>query len=187
MRMNWNCRLHFCEASLGTYISEGHVVVRTVWERAQALGVIASCVATTSCGDGAVPTLDQIDIFAPGLEISVQQNGAGQYHQILERKTGHFDIGREGFVKLQTQTEPFRISDDSMSAKEVSNYIASGQRCEGNYATDQGGISLHWKGESVDQFYAVDYGCDGQRHAARNKVLQGILASMPVPHPDILP
>lgn len=145
------------------------------------------CIGTASCGDGTPPAMDQIEIFAPGLEISIKHNGAGQFHQRLENKKGHFNLGREGFSKLQTMTEPYRVSHEVISADVVSNYIAKDRRCEGNYVTDQGGITLHWKGQSMDQFYTVDYGCDGELHAARNRALRGILTSLPVPPPARLP
>lgn len=150
-------------------------------------GFTIMCIGTASCGDSMPPAMDQIEIFAPGLEISIKQNGAGQFHQQVENKKGHFNLGREGFVKLQTRTEPYRISHDAMSAEAVSDYVAKAKRCDIDYINDQGGITFHWQGQSVDQFYTVDYGCDHERHAARNQTLREILASLPVPPPAPLP
>lgn len=162
-------------------------MLHAVRGRGLCFGFTMMCIGTASCGDATPPAMDQIEIFAPGLEISIKPDGAGQFHQRLENKKGNFNIGRKGFAKLQAQTEPYRVSHDAISAEVVSDYIAKDSRCEGNYITDQGGITFHWQGQSVDQFYTVDYGCDGELHAARNRALRGILTSLPVPSPALLP
>ena len=162
-------------------------MLNTVRWRKLRFGFSMFCIGTASCGDGTPPVIDQIEIFAPGLEISIEHDGAGQFHQRLENKKGRFNLGPQGFAKLRTQTEPYRVSHDAISADVVSDHIIEEKQCEGAYITDQGGITFHWKGQSIDQFYTVDYGCDGAMHAARNRALRGILASLPVPPPALMP
>lgn len=162
-------------------------MLNTVRWRKLRFGFSMFCIGTASCGDGTPPVIDQIEIFAPGLEISIEHDGAGQFHHRLENKKGRFNLGPQGFAKLRTQTEPYRVSHDAISADVVSDHIIEEKQCEGDYITDQGGITFHWKGQSIDQFYTVDYGCDGALHAARNRALRGILASLPVPPPALMP
>ena len=135
-----------------------------------------------ACGAAEPITLNQLEIRAPGLEIIIDEDGKGQFDQSFQNKRGRFTLSRQQFADLMKRIEPFRLSDETMKGTEVSDFLKTGNRCDGDYVTDNGGISLHWLGPSVDQFYIVDYGCDRERHAART-----ILASLPLPDPNGLP
>jgi hypothetical protein len=139
-----------------------------------------------ACGAAKPPILDQIEINAPGLQITVGKDGKGRFNQTMRGKRGRFTLSHEKFSKLVQRMEPFRLSGETMTEPELQTYFET-YYCRGDYVTDNGGISFHWQGPAIDRFYTVDYGCDREKHAARNKELRAILASLPVPAPEPLP
>ncbi len=149
-----------------------------------ALPLFALAVAGCSTDN---PTVDRLEIRAPGLEIVIDRQGNGSFKQSSSRKSGRFVLSPEKLAALRNRTEPFRRSRDAIPASKMLDYALHGGRCEGPYVTDNGGISFHWTGPSLNQFFAVDYGCDGERHKSRNDQLRSILKSLPVPEPDGLP
>ncbi|WP_294132252.1 hypothetical protein [Sphingobium sp.] len=140
-----------------------------------------------ACGAADPIAFDQLEIRAAGLEIIINEDGTGQFNQSFQNKRGRFKLSHQQFANLVKRMEPFRLSGETMTGSEASDFLEAGNRCDGDYVTDNGGISFHWVGPSVDQFYTVDYGCDREKHASRNKELRAILASLPVPGPDGLP
>jgi len=131
--------------------------------------------------------LSELAIWAPGLEITIDGQGNGRFFKRFSGEKGRFTLTSKQFQALARRMEVFRRSPDTIAGKDMKEHVLNGRRCSGPYVTDNGGISFHWLGSSVDQFYSVDYGCDRERHAARNKELRAILKSLPVPEPDSLP
>lgn len=144
-------------------------------------------VCLTACSATEAPPIEQLEIWAPGLEVAIDGQGNGRFKQYSKGTEGRFTLSAAQFAELRKRTEPFRLSRDAISSERISAFIAAGQRCDGDYVTDNGGISFHWSGRSMNQFYAVDYGCERVRYATRNGELRAILASLPVPKSDALP
>lgn len=129
-----------------------------------------------------------MEIWAPGLEIVIDSGGKGHFKQVTTGKSGNFSISSTEFSELRRRTEPFRLSPETITAGQLSEKnLNDSWRCDGNYVTDNGSISFHWIGPSLDQFYFVDFGCDREKNAARNQTLHAVLASLPVPAPDSWP
>lgn len=149
-----------------------------------ALPLFALSVVGCSTDD---PTVDRLEIRAPGLKVVIDRQGNGSFKQSSSDKSGRFVLSPEKLAVLRNRTEQFRRSRDTIPASKMLDYARHGGRCEGPYVTDNGGISFHWTGPSLDQFFVVDYGCDPERYKTRNDHLQSILKSLPVPEPDSLP
>jgi hypothetical protein len=131
--------------------------------------------------------VSQLEIWAPGLEITIDGQGRGRYLKRLAGERGEFALTSEQFAKLIQRLEVFRRSGETIAAAKMRENGLNSFRCDEPYGTDQGGITFHWSGASLDQFYAVDYGCAPDKHAARNRELGAILSSLPVPEPESLP
>jgi hypothetical protein len=140
----------------------------------------------SACDPAEPPTLSQIEIMAPGLEIEIDGRGNGRFRQTSGDRRGRFLLSADQLSELRNRTEPFRRSRDARSSSEMQALVLK-NHCDGHYVTDQGGITIRWIGPSIDQFYSIDYGCDPERHVARNAELRALLAVLPVPEPDILP
>ena len=143
--------------------------------------------AVAGCGDAEPPALDRLEIRAPDLEITIDRRGNGSFKQSSAGASGRFLLSSSDFVALRNRIEPFRRSPETIPESKMLDYVRHGGRCDGNYVTDNGGISFHWIGPSINQFYIVDYGCDRETHASRNAELRSVLASLPVPPPISLP
>lgn len=126
-------------------------------------------------------------IWAPGLEVTIDNQGKGRFIKKSTGEKGRFLLTATQFYELVVRMEVFRRAPDAVSGEDIAAYLASGDQCRDSYVTDSGGISFQWIGPSVNDFYSVDYGCDRERYASRNKELQAILKSLPVPEPDGLP
>jgi hypothetical protein len=139
-----------------------------------------------ACGETNAPPINRISLFAPGLEITIDDKGRGKFFERATQKRGRFSLTTVQLTELMAGLEAFRKSRETMTAEHVGDYVTR-HRCDGDYVTDQGGLTIHWQGPSVDQFYVADYGCRRDQHADRNKRLQALLALLPVPAPEPLP
>ncbi len=153
----------------------------------RSLIAVGIMLGTPSCGAPLPPTITRIEIWAAGIEASIDERGRGQFLKQPSRERGTFALDAAQFARLVTRMEVFRRSGDTIAAEDMPEYALRGGRCSGRYVTDQGGISLHWTGPSIDEFYTVDFGCDPEGNAARNAELRAILRSLPVPAPSPLP
>ncbi|TPG55311.1 hypothetical protein EAH76_08130 [Sphingomonas glacialis] len=133
------------------------------------------------------PVVERLEISVPGLAILIDRKGNGNFKQSSTGKSGRFLLSADKWDALRDRTEPFRLSPDTIPSSKILEHLMHGSRCDGPYATDNGGISFHWIGPSLDQYYDVDYGCDRERYKTRNDELRSILKSLPVPEPDRLP
>lgn len=140
-----------------------------------------------ACGQSLPPNIDRVEIWAPNLHVTINARGKGYFVKAPYKRIGQFDIEPNQFAALVQRIEPFRRSSHTINAHEMKNFALFGPPCDGPYVTDNGGITLRWAGPSIDQFFAVDYGCDRNRYADRNRELRSILASLPVPEPNPLP
>lgn len=142
-----------------------------------------------ACGAPSPPTFRAVEIFAPGLEITIDRQGNGRFLKRSFRtnaSSGRFSLKSNQYEALVRRMEVCRKSNDAMKKEEFYRVFMRAPRCK-VYVTDQGGITFHWTGPGIDQFYKVDYGCDFEQNARRNSDLRAILSSLPVPEPESLP
>lgn len=139
------------------------------------------------CGDSRAPVIENIEIRVSGwsaVDISLNRNGKGKYHLSEPRpegKGGSFSISPQQFDQIQRRLESFRqtaVPFSDQSARKFALYECP----EGiPFATDAGGVYIHWAGPKSDQHYLADLGWDPETNAARNKELLAIVESLPVP------
>ena len=148
---------------------------------------------TSACAEAEPPSIDRLTIWAPGLEVIIDNRGNGRFSKTEfwpEDKvfSGRFVITPERLTQLRARIEPFRRSDDTLEEADFKKQQLSGeQNCAEEPVTDQGHLTFHWLGSSVSQYYSVDYGCEREKNSERNKELRAILSSLPVPEPAPLP
>ena len=140
---------------------------------------------TAACGEPHLPMLNEVAIWAPGLEVTIDGQGNGRFFKRSSGEKGRFSLTPEQLGTLVRRLEVFRRSSDTIAGKDAHALVLN-PPCDGPYVTDNGGITFHWSGPSVDQYYFVDYGCAREKYAARNRELRAILSSLPVPEPEIL-
>jgi len=142
-----------------------------------------------ACGEPSSPSFRKLQIFASGLEITIDRQGNGRFIKRSFRTNasiGRFSLKSNQYEALVQRMEVYRNSNGAMSKEEFERVFMRAPRCN-DYRTDQGGIGFHWAGPGIDQFYTVDYGCDTEQNARRNSDLRAILNSLPVPEPESLP
>lgn len=151
--------------------------------------VLAILVLVTACREQNPPAIHRLEIYAPGLKIAINNQGTGvfsRYSLNSENRSGAFSLNNKQFNELIRRLEVYRRSHDTVTGAEFERVYMLAPHCK-KYITDNGGITFHWTGPDVDQFYDVDYGCDRDQNAGRNKELRAILRSLPVPEPELLP
>ena len=146
---------------------------------------LATALWTVGCSQPHPPMLRELQIYAPGLEITINGQGNGRFVNKFSGQSGQFSLKPTQFEALVRRMEVFRRSPDTVEGKKIDAIFLG--RCKGEYVTDNGGITFRWLGPSIDQYYSVNYGCDRERYAARNTELRAILKSLPVPEPAMLP
>lgn len=143
----------------------------------------------TGCSESQRPAFDRIELRAPGLEVAIDGKGQGvfirsNFHNGRVDRGG-FSLSNERYDELTGRLERFRRSDETVNESEAGALLE--RTCKGEEVTDQGGVTIHWRGSYGGQWYHADFNCEPSRHAARNRELNSILASLPVPEPLGLP
>lgn len=147
--------------------------------------IISVLLSLQGCDQLLPPTVDRIEIWAPGLEIQFDTQGHGLFTNKFTKQRKRFSLTKDRLHEVQARLQPFlraaKIASEQQLVKEFN------APCNGSYVTDSGGINIHWSGPSFDRWYLVDYGCDPERNAARNHELQAIVRRLPVPEPSLWP
>lgn len=151
--------------------------------------VVAISVLLTACGEQSPPAIDGLEIYAPSLSVEITNQGSGKFSKNLapyKSRSGSFSFTPQQFRKLIRRLEVFRRSGDAVTLDEFKRVYMLAPRCV-NYVTDNGGITFHWIGPNINEYYRVDYGCNPDQNAERNKEFRAILRSLAVPEPAPLP
>jgi hypothetical protein len=151
--------------------------------------VLMIALLTAACGEPSPPTFRKLEIFAPGLEITIDGQGAGSFLRRSQRandRSGRFSLTSAQYDALVRRLEVYRNSEDAKEKVDFDRVFMQAPHCDIS-RSDQGGITFHWDGPEINQFYTVDYGCDAERNVRRNSDLRAILESLPVPEPESLP
>ena len=136
----------------------------------------------TGCFESQRPAFDRIELRAPGLEVAIDGKGKGAFVRSnfhtgrVDR--GGFSLSNERYDDLKGRLERFRRSDETVDESGAGALLA--RRCEGEEVTDQGGVTIHWRGSYGGQWYVADFGCEPKRYAERNRELRAVLESLPV-------
>lgn len=145
---------------------------------------------TSACSGSSTPTIDNLEVVAPGLQIAIDGQGNGRFIKRSWRRAeeaGRFKLNEKQLGALIRRLEVYRRSDAVIAAKDFKHVWMQAPHCDDTYVSDNGGITVHWLGPALNQFYIAEYGCDPVRNGPRNRDLQAILHSLPVPEPEILP
>lgn len=143
----------------------------------------------TGCFESQRPAFDRIELRAPGLEVAIDGKGQGVFTRSnfhngrVDR--GSFSLSNERYHELAGRLERFRRSDETVNESEAGALLE--RTCQGEEVTDQGGVTIHWRGSFGGQWYRADFGCEPKRNAERNRELRAVLASLPVPEAIPLP
>lgn len=137
-------------------------------------------------GSDTARPVDNIELRAAGLDLWVNSEGEGHYvaGSVSPTRTTSFKISPSDFKRLLERLAPFR-AQAGPTDKVAREFVACPKGAP--YVTDNGMVSVRWQGKALDQFYAVDLGCDRERNASRNAQLRAVLKSLPVPDPALLP
>ena len=145
---------------------------------------------TSACSGPSTPTIDQLEVVAPGLQIAIDGQGNGRFIKRPRRQhevAGKFTLNADQFEALIRRLEVYRRSNAVIAAGDFKRVWMQAPQCEDTFVSDSGGMTVHWIGPALDEFYIADYGCDPQRNDAKYRDLRAILHSLPVPEPEILP
>jgi hypothetical protein len=153
-------------------------------------GAILSCLLLTMAGcSQQPPQIDRIEMKTagwPAAEVSIERNGEGRYQHYNDLLPGKLEEERLSippgqFADLVRRLEIFRAQAVPFNDETIQAFIM--QRCPAGVpqVTDAGRAWVHWIGPSVNVHYAVDFGCDHERHAERNDALRALLEGLPVP------
>ncbi|MFL9842081.1 hypothetical protein ABS767_14005 [Sphingomonas sp. ST-64] len=143
----------------------------------------------TGCFEPQTPAFDSIELRAPGLEVAIDGKGKGTFTRSnfhnRQFDRGKFSLSNERYDLLVERLEQFRRSDETVNESEAAALLE--RTCRGEDVTDQGGVTIHWRGSYGGQWYLADFGCEPKRYAERNRELRAVLASLPVPKVVPLP
>jgi hypothetical protein len=153
--------------------------------------LLLPCMA--SCEDRRLPSFDQLRLGAPGLTVSVDRWGNGQFRRETDAlgantgKAGTFKLSSDALMQLRQRLEPFRLSGETLGRAEFEKKAIGRMALRWRVFVRCRRHNSQWTGPDYEQFYNVDFGCEAPKHSERNKELAAALASLPVPEPLSLP
>ncbi|NML05947.1 hypothetical protein [Sphingomonas sp. G-3-2-10] len=156
--------------------------------------VLIFLLCLTACGRPAPDPpsrIDSIEILASGLLVNVNSDGTGRYEVIDDGATlpappAAFRITPAEFGRLLNRLA--RLRQKSGETHPTAQDFINTNCPQGRpYVTDQGTISVRWRGPNLERLYIADLGCDPERNADDNRQMIGALESLPVPARRPLP
>ena len=143
----------------------------------------------SGCGrPSAVAQVERVELRLSGYfatDISVNSRGEGRFHLSYpypKGRSGSFSISPQQFSQLVDSLTPFQRQAVPFSDKSAQEFAESSCPEGLPFTTDAGALWVHWIGPKLDGHYLADFGCDAERHAARNRQLLSIVESLPVPN-----
>ena len=144
----------------------------------------------TACGSVArlAPEVDRIEMRSSNawgaMDVELNRNGEGRFHRshpLPRGRSGIFAIAPAQFEALRARLERFRLEAVPYDDASAQRFIRAGCPPGLPYVTDMGAFYVRWHGPGLDQHYLADLECEPGRNAARNREIQSILESLPIP------
>jgi hypothetical protein len=141
-----------------------------------------------SCrGPERAPNIERIEMKLSGwsaVEVEINSRGEGRYqlsHPAPSARSGAFSLSPQQFAALVERLRPFQLQSVRLTEESVAEILEF--RCPPGRpnVTDAGGFWIRWTSREYDHHYAADFGCDRERHRARNDRLRAVMESLPVP------
>lgn len=142
--------------------------------------------SVVACGQSRFPVVEQIEMRRSGRVSKdvILRSGLGSYH-ISEPfpggTSGTFRMTAKQFIAFRGMLEPYRAKAEAYTDDDVrrmNNYS-----CPPNLpsVTDVGGMYIRWIGPHYNVHFLMAFGCDPDRHAARNRRMHAIFDRLPLP------
>lgn len=139
-----------------------------------------SCKATEP-----LPKVDRIEMRQSGwsaVDVEIDNRGIGRYElsDFPKKQAASFTLTPQQHAALLKRLEPFQQEAEPLTDESINRVLEARCPKSAPSVTDAGGFWVHWVGSNYDRHYSADFGCDYERHRARNDELRGILRSLPI-------
>jgi hypothetical protein len=149
--------------------------------------VIVAIACASGCSEDAVPEFKRVELRRSGWlaeDVTINAAGIVEYHisdPVPPGRSGTFALSREEFRSFLERLEPYRAQAESYSEASAMRLVRG--RCPENvpFTYDAGAMYIRWIGPSKDEHFLMEFGCDAGRHAKRNKRMQHVFESLPLP------
>lgn len=148
---------------------------------------IIAIACATGCHANAAPEIDRVELARSGWvaeRVVVTSNGVAEYHVSEPMPGGRsetFKLKRSQLRAFLKRLEPYRVQAEPYDEESAMRFLRGTCPKDVPPTYDAGAMYVRWIGPSTDVHVHMDFGCDSQRFAQRNKQMHDIFESLPLP------
>ncbi|GEN99944.1 hypothetical protein NSE01_17770 [Novosphingobium sediminis] len=139
------------------------------------------------CRNAQRPEIERVEMRRSGWSsIDVSINSAGVVNYRLSKpypngKTGTVHITHDQFTEFVDSLEVYRAKAEPYRDESAVRFVKA--ECPPKlWTTDQGAMYIRWFGPQYDAHFLMDFGCDVDRNAIRNRQMRQKFERLPLPH-----